>query len=204
MRFAACLIGFLCCFYPFVPVQAADPSPTAQVERLNSALLGAMKNADELGFKGRYAQLKPELEELFNFGFMGRIAVGAYWKRLEAAQQRKLIDAFSELSIATYADRFSGYSGEKFEIVSAEKSVKDTILVKTNLIKSDGSPVALNYLLRPADGVYRIIDIFLDARFSELARLRADYTAVMKRDGFDALIETITSKIAALGSAGEG
>ena len=54
---------------------------------------------------------------------------------------------------------------------------------------------ALNYLTRPRDGEWRIIDVFLDARFSELARMRADYTAVIKRQGFDSLIETIEAKI---------
>ncbi len=100
------------------------------------------------------------------------------------------------MSIATYAARFDDYSGETFEIVSAEKSVRDTMLVKTRLIKSDGSPVALNSLTRPSGEDWRIIDVFLDARFSELARLRADYTAVIKRQGFDSLLSTIEAKIA--------
>ena len=103
------------------------------------------------------------------------------------------------MSIATYAARFDGYSGERFEIVSEEKSVRDTILVKTRLIKSDGGPVALNYLTRARGGEdWRIIDVFLDARFSELARLRADYTAVIKRQGFVELIDLIEAKIAAM------
>ena len=79
--------------------------------------------------------------------------------------------------------------------------MRNTVLVKTNLIKSDGSPVALNYLLRPSDGIWRIIDVFLDARFSELARLRADYTAVIKRDGFEKLINTIEARILELTSS---
>ncbi|MBL4576240.1 MAG: ABC transporter substrate-binding protein, partial [Opitutaceae bacterium] len=136
------------------------------------------------------------LSELFDFKLMGRVAVGAFWKSLDQSQRDQLIDAFGHLSIATFAARFNGYSGETFEVVSAEKSVRNTILVKTRLVKSNGEPVALNYLTRQSAGVWRIIDIFLDARFSELARLRADYTSVMRREGFEVLLKTIKSRIA--------
>lgn len=165
------------------------------IETLNATLLDIMQNADSLGYAGRYEKLRPVMTEIYDFALMARIALGAYWKKLETSQQQQLIAAFSRMSIATYAARFDGYSGEKFEVVSAEKSVRDTMLVKTRLIKSDGSPIALNYLTRPRDGNWRIIDVFLDARFSELARLRADYSAVMQRQGFDILMTTIEAKI---------
>ena len=171
-------------------------SPRDRIESLNATLLEIMQNADELGYAGRYEKLQTVMTQLYDFGLMSRIAVGVYWKKLAPEQQKQLTEAFSRMSIATCAARFNGYSGETFEIVSAEKSVRDTMLVKTRLIKSDGSPVALNYLTRPSGEDWRIIDVFLDARFSELARLRADYTAVIKRQGFDSLLSTIEAKIA--------
>ena len=182
------------------PAWSAE-APRDKITRLSSALLDVMKNADSLGFKGRQAKLRPVMAEIYDFGFMARIAVGAYWKILEPRDRERLTDAFERMSVATYAARFDGYSGERFEIVSDEKSVRDTVLVKTRLIKSDGSPVALNYLTRAkGGGDWRIIDVFLDARFSELARMRADYTAVIKRQGFEQLIESIEAKIAAMSS----
>lgn len=187
------LMGLVLFLVQAGPVQAA--SSRDHIETLNATLLEVMQNADELGYPGRYEKLYPVMTGLYDFALMARIAVGAYWKKIDGPKQEQLIDAFTRMSVATYAARFDGYSGERFEIVSSEKSVRDTVLVKTNLIKSDGSPVALNYLTRPRDGEWRIIDVFLDARFSELARLRADYTAVIKRQGFDTLIDTIESKI---------
>jgi phospholipid transport system substrate-binding protein len=174
---------------------ASAASARDHIETLNTTLLDIMQNADSLGYAGRYEKLQPVMTEIYDFALMARIALGAYWKKLEAPQQQQLIEAFSRMSVATYAARFDGYSGEKFEVVSAEKSVRDTMLIKTRLIKSDGTPIALNYLTRPRDGEWRIIDVFLDARFSELARMRADYSAVMQRQGFEVLLTTIESKI---------
>ncbi len=176
------------------PAHAAA-TPHDRIANLNAVLLDVMKNADQLGYKGRYAKLQPVMSGLYDFSLMSRVAVGAYWKGLEEKKRGQLRDAFKRMSVATYAARFDGYSGERFEIVSAEKSVRDTVLVKTKLIKSDGTPVALNYLTRPREGTWRVIDVFLDARFSELARLRADYTSVIKRNGFDNLLRTIEDRI---------
>ena len=182
----------------------AEQSPRQRIERLNAVLLDVMQNADSWGYTGRFDRLNPLLNELFDFKLMGRVAVGAYWKSLDDAQRETLVESFGQLSIASFAARFDGYSGETFEIVSAEKSVRDTILVKTRLIKSNGEPVALNYLTRKSGEAWRIIDIFLDARFSELARLRADYTSVMRREGYDALINTIKARISDLAKPENG
>jgi len=173
-------------------------SPREQIETLNATLLDVMQNADSLGYSGRYEKLQPVMTRLYDFELMSRIAAGAYWKKFDDAKKAQLTDAFSRMSVATYAARFDGYSGETFEIVSSKNSVRGTVLVKTRLIKSDGTPVALNYLTKPRDGEWRIIDVFLDARFSELARLRADYNAVIRRQGFDKLIATIEAKIAGM------
>jgi phospholipid transport system substrate-binding protein len=130
---------------------------------------------------------------------MARIAVGGYWKSLETRDRERLVDAFERMSIATYAARFDGYSGERFEIVSNEKSMRNTVLVKTWLIRPADSPVALNYLMRDRGGDdWRIVDVLLDARFSELARMRADYTSVLKRHGFAKLNATIEARIIAI------
>ncbi|MDA0663839.1 MAG: ABC transporter substrate-binding protein [Proteobacteria bacterium] len=183
------------------PVYAAE-SPRDKIALLNATLLDVMQSADALGFQGRYAKLQPVMTALYDFSLMSRVAVGSYWTELDEQSRTRLTDAFTRMSIATYAARFDGYSGEKFEIISDEESVRNTVLVKTDLIKSDGSPVALNYLLRPADGDWRIIDVILDARFSELARLRADYTAMIQREGFDRLVETIEARIIELTPSG--
>ena len=43
---------------------------------------------------------------------------------------------------------------------------------------------------------WRIIDIQLDGKISEITLRRADYRAVIKRKGYQALVELITKQIA--------
>ena len=183
---------------------AAGESPRAVAERLDAAMLEAMQNAEALGYQGRYELLAPVLEEAFDFPFMARVSIGRYWRKMDEAQRAKLIEAFTRLSIATFAARFNGYGGEIFKIIGEEEQPRGAVLVVNHLVKTDGEPVAINFLMRENEGRWRVVDVFLEAKYSELAIKRAEYTAVYQRDGFDGLIEMLEAKIADFAAAGAG
>jgi phospholipid transport system substrate-binding protein len=72
------------------------------------------------------------------------------------------------------------------------------MLVKTRIVRTEEAPVALDYRLRQGEGgEWRIVDVFLNGTVSELAMRRAEYSAVLKRDGYDGLIAALEEKIAA-------
>ena len=78
---------------------------------------------------------------------------------------------------------------------SKRNSPRNTIQVKTNIIKSNGKKVAINYLLREKDTEWSVIDIFLSGKYSELAKQRSEYTSVLKRKGFIGLVDTVEEKV---------
>lgn len=168
------------------------------IERLNAALLDVMRNAADLGYEGRYEELEPVLEESYDFPFMIRIAVGPAWRELGDDQRGRITELFTAMSIATYAARFDGYRGERFEILGDEPAPRDTVLVHSRIVPSRDEPVELSYLLKKFDGDWRIIDVLLDARYSELARQRAEFAAVLRSGGVPDLMASLERKIAQL------
>ena len=70
--------------------------------------------------------------------------------------------------------------------------------IKTELIKTDGTAIRLNYLLRKNSKGWQIIDIFLKGSISELATKRSEYTATIKKDGLEGLVRRITEKTATI------
>src|SRR6266851_4472088 len=76
-------------------------------------------------------------------------------------QQQDFSAAFSEYTAATYANRFDDYSGEKFEVLPETTAASSGVIVRSRLIKSNGEPVTLNYLMREGNGRWQIIDVFL-------------------------------------------
>ncbi len=188
----------LCLCWPLPPAAAAEEAPSDIVGRLNAVLLEVMQQADELGFSGRYDRLAPVLSEAFNFPMMARVSVGRHWRKLENSDRDRLVDAFGRMSIATFAARFDGYSGERFVVLGERPAPRKAILVRNRLIKNDGEAVPINYLLKSEQGRWLVVDVFLDAKYSELAMKRSEYGSVIKNTGFDELIRALDEKIAKL------
>jgi phospholipid transport system substrate-binding protein len=172
---------------PVAPVQAAD-TPEATIGGLNETLLSTMKQAQSLGVAGRYEALTPVLSKTYDTPLMARLAVGQTWASLQPAQQAAIIDSFRRMMIATYAKRFDGFSGESFQIVEiADRGTADK-MVKTQILQSNGKPIAINYLMRKSGPEWKIVDVYLDGTISELASRRSEFASILKTGGPDALI----------------
>ena len=180
------------------PATIAQDAPSASqvIADFQSELLDVMKRADELGYEGRYRRLAPAVELSHSLPLLARVSVGRNWKKLNAQQKQTLIDTFGRLSVATYAHQFDGYSGEAFEIVSEEVTNRGDKHVRTILIKADGQEVHLDYVLRNKASRWMIINIIADG-VSDLALKRSEYSAILRREGFEALIDKLNGKIKA-------
>jgi phospholipid transport system substrate-binding protein len=177
---------------------AADPAGRPVVEGFHGVLLGVMKEAEQLGYAGRAERLRPALLGAYDLPFMARKAIGRHWDELSEPQRQAFTDAFVRFTVASYASNFDGFSGQTFQTDGEESSIQDTLLVRTRLTRPGDSDVQLDYRLHRDGDRWRIIDVYYDGTVSELARRRAEYSAVLKRDGFDALLRAIDERIADL------
>ncbi|MGI9449131.1 MAG: ABC transporter substrate-binding protein [Geminicoccaceae bacterium] len=185
--------------YPTTVVTAGESDVRGVVEGLNTTLLDVMQSADKLGYEGRYQKLEPSLRSSFDFAFMAKIAVGRAWNDFDRGQRKQLVERFTRMSIATFAARFDGYSGERFEILGEKPGRRNTVIVDDRIIRPKDPPVGLNFVLKQrGDGRWQIIDVMLDGKFSELARQRAEFSSVLKRGGYDELIAALDEQIATL------
>lgn len=168
--------------------------PTAPVRAFYDALLGVMKRAKTLGVRGRYDALAPVIRKSFDLPAMTRIAVGPRWTSIPADQQSALVDAFSRMTIATYANRFDGYSGERFEVEPNVDARGSGSLVHTRIVQPKGEPVTINYLMRKSGGDWKIVDVYLTGTISELATRRSEFGSILDTGGPKALIGSLTQQ----------
>jgi phospholipid transport system substrate-binding protein len=173
---------------------AGDRGAIEVVEKLHTTLLAVMKEGDRIGYAGRYDRLTPVIKASFDMPFISKTVLGKYWQTFNSEQQSRFVEAFTKMSIATYAANFDRYSGERFKMVSEKETSGGRILVQTHLIKSDGGQIQLDYLLHRTTGQWRIINIIAEG-VSDLALKRADYSAFLKNKGFKALIEKLNEKV---------
>ena len=173
--------------------ESSDPA-VSRITVFYGTLLDTMKQAKQLGVKGRYDKLSPVLAKTYDLPVMSKLAVGPAWSTLTPQQQAAITIAFTRMTVATYASRFDGFSGEQFQILETNDRPNGDKIVKTQIIKSDGGAVPLNYLMRKSGADWKIVDIYLDGTISELANRRAEFGAILKSGGPDALVVSLNKQ----------
>jgi phospholipid transport system substrate-binding protein len=181
---------------PSFAAAQGNGDPKAIVQSFYDTLEETMKQGPELGFDGRYKKLEPVIHETFDTPVMAKIAIGSEWTNFSAEQKKQMLETFDQYMVTTYASRFKTYKGQKFEVGEVKTPADNRALVETKLVRSNGEPIALNYLFRPdANGNWKIIDVYLSGAISEMARMRSDFSATVTGGGADALIKALEKKI---------
>ena len=175
---------------PFVGAAEMDAA-SARITAFYDVLLDAMKSAQQLSVKTRYEKLEPSIRATFDLQAMTRIAVGLKWRSFAADEQRSVAEQFARLTIATYANRFDGYAGERFEVEPLPEVRGSDRVVHSRLVQANGEPIALNYLMRMTSDGWQAIDVYLSGTISELATRRSEFTAILADGGAGALAESL-------------
>jgi phospholipid transport system substrate-binding protein len=182
----------------FNGADAAAASGGDTVRGLYDALLAAMKNGRTLGQSGRFTQLEPVIRKSFDIASMTRLSVGSSWAGLTEAQRQQVTESFARYISAIYADRFDSYAGQKLEVTGEQPNGAE-VTVKSQIVKANGEPVKVDYLMRRNGEAWLIADILLDGAISEVATRRSEFAAILKTEGVDGLIAALNRKADMLG-----
>jgi phospholipid transport system substrate-binding protein len=169
------------------------PGPSAIIQGFYGELLDTMKQAAALGVKGRYQKLEPVIFKTCDVPFMAKLTIGSSWAGLTSEKKQEAAKAYGRYLTAVYATRFDGYSGEKFEVLGEEK-IRRGLLVKSRIIKSDGEPVTINYMVHDNEIGWQIRDVYETGTISELATQRSDFSQILRTGGIDGLIAALNKK----------
>ena len=161
------------------PAHAAPVSGGDTVQRLYDALLSTMKNGRTLGQSGRFKQLEPVIRRTFDIPSMARLSVGSSWATLTEAQRQQVTESLGRYISAIYADRFDSYAGQRLQ-VTGEQLAAAGVMVRSQIVKTNGELVTVNYMMHRNGNSWLISDIYLDGAIS---RRRTMSRASSKAEG---------------------
>lgn len=165
------------------------------ITTLQDGLIQTMRQRQKAGYNGRLKLIAPVIQQTHDLAAIIRSVLGAHWAKLDADQQQAITQAFQANSIATYADRFDQYDGEQFKVIEQIQLPRGRVLVRSQLVRVDGNPVNFDYVMNRTSEGWRIINIVVDG-VSDLALKRAEYSAVLQKNGIAALIDMLKQKTA--------
>jgi phospholipid transport system substrate-binding protein len=178
------------------PVRA-QAAPSAPVERLNEALLVAMKAGQRASFEQRYQALSPVIEQVFNLDAVLGASIGLSWASMAPEQKAQLLAAFRRYTISSYVSNFDSYNGQSFQVLPTARTLANgEVVVATQLNRPERSPLRLDYVMRSGPAGWQVVDVLTDGAISRVAVQRSDFRGLLMVGGVSALAAGLERKTA--------
>jgi phospholipid transport system substrate-binding protein len=187
------------------PAPAASTAPTAidasgpsqLIESSANILLsGIDKNREQFRKDptGLYALVEQTLLPNFDTPYAAQLVLGTNWRNATPDQRKRFVDAFYKSLLYTYGDAMIDFTGDRLKVFPTKVTPEDTrATVRTEIKRSNGTKVSVNYTLRKTNGQWKAWDVVIDG-ISYVKSYREDYGAEVQQKGLDAVIQRLEAK----------
>ena len=171
---------------------ADDSNIKNYVDKLmNDAIATLNENGN---IDSKTSKIREMLANNIDTNWMGRFTLGRLIKTISPSQASDFLSTYNDYVLRTYSNSVRLYKGEKVKIQSVEKMDEQFSIVKTQLNKSDGNIIMINYLVREEQsGQYKVCDIITEG-ISLVNSHKAEYGSIIASEGIDSLIMHLKQK----------
>src|SRR6266851_5958106 len=147
------------------------------------------------------AQRLARFRELFHNDFdvpgIGQFVLGRYWRTATPQEQQEFLGLFQEYIVRAYSARLAEYAGEPFRVTGSRPNGDETV-VNSQIVRGNGTPIAVDWYLIGAAGGYRITDVYVGGVSMKVTQ-RDEFGSIIQRNGgrVGALIAQLQQKLAA-------
>ena len=170
--------------------------PTDQIRVTVDRVLMILKDPalNAAGAKeARRSELSKAILPRFDFEEMAKRSLGAEWRRRTPAEQEEFIRLFTELLKNSYIESIESYRGEKV-IYRSESQDGAYADVGTKVINDLGEEFSIDYRLNLEGSEWKVYDVIIE-NISIVNNYRSQFTRILGRSSFAALLQTIRDKI---------
>ncbi len=166
--------------------------PDVMLERVAGQMLSALRENDsELRADSR--RLRRLVDELLvphvDLELVARRVLGRQWRRASQEQRERFTREFKEMLIRFYSSALLEYAGFRFRFHPVRlKEGARRALVRSEVMRSGGSPHQVNYSVALRGGQWKVYDVTIDG-VSVVITYRSSFAEEIRRGGLDALLE---------------
>jgi phospholipid transport system substrate-binding protein len=186
------------------PTSVDTSGPSQLIESsANILLTGIDKNREQFRKDptGLYALVEQTLLPNFDTPYAAQLVLGTNWRNATPDQRKRFVDAFYKSLLYTYGDAMIDFTGDRLKVFPTKVTPEDTrATVRTEIKRSNGTKVSVNYTLRKTNGQWKAWDVVIDG-ISYVKSYREDYGAEVQQKGLDAVIQRLEAKAASAKAA---
>jgi phospholipid transport system substrate-binding protein len=182
------------------PTQVDTSGPSQLIESSANMLLSGI-DARRAEFRkdptGLYKLVSETLLPHFDTPYAAQLVLGVHWRNASAEQRKRFVEAFYNSLLYTYGDAMVDFTGDRLKVFPTKvDGAAERATVRTEIKRSNGTKVAVNYSLRKVNGEWKAWDVTIDG-ISYVKSYREDYGAEVSQKGLDAVIARLEAKAAA-------
>ncbi len=184
---------------------AVDTSgPSQLIESSANVILSGIDSRRDVFRKdptGLYELVENTLLPHFDTPYAAQLVLGQHWRNATPEQRKRFVEAFYKSLLYTYGDAMVDFTADRLKVFPTKVGPQDTrATVRTEVKRSNGTKVAVNYTMRKVNGEWKAWDVVIDG-ISYVKSYREDYGAEVAQKGLDAVIARLEAKAASARAA---
>jgi len=201
MRYLAA-IGLALALIVSAPTVHAESRTEASAQFINTLAERAIATLSdrELSVEGRRAKFRDLFREGFAVSGIARFVLGRYWRKASDVERDEYLKLFEDVIVSTWADRFSQYSGQKFEVNGAHPAPsasdsENVALVESRFFVDATTPVRIEWRVASRGDLFKIVDVSVEG-ISMANTQRDEFNSVIRKGGGEvsALLDELRSR----------
>jgi phospholipid transport system substrate-binding protein len=127
----------------------------------------------------------------FDSEYAARLVLGQTWRTATPDQRKRFVDAFYHSLLRNYGNALLNFTADRFVILPYRGDPGDTqATVRTEVKKSSGEKVAVNFSLHKTDAGWKAWDVVIEG-ISYVKSFRTDFASEIQQKGLDEVISRL-------------
>jgi phospholipid transport system substrate-binding protein len=182
---------------PAQAVAVPGPGPQELMQQVSQDLLREL-DANRAAYAKDPSKLRVLADKYmlphFDVEYSARLVLGKHWRAASEAQRKRFIDAFYQSLMRNYGDAVAEFTADRLTLLPFKGDVASgTATVRTEVKRSNGTPVPVNYSMRATPQGWKAWDVTIEG-ISYVKNYRTDFGAEIEQKGIDAVIQRLEAQ----------
>jgi phospholipid transport system substrate-binding protein len=175
---------------------AEGPGPTEVVQEAAQGMLGDL-DKDRDAYRRDPVKVGQLVDKYllphFDTDFSAKLVLGVHWRSATPEQRKRFTDAFYHSLLTNYGSALVDFTSDRLRIfpTNVDPGTR-TATVRTEVKRSNGDRVAVNYYLHKTPQGWKAWDVVIDG-ISYVNSYREDFGPQIEQQGLDAVIKRLES-----------
>jgi phospholipid transport system substrate-binding protein len=179
------------------PAAVPGPGPQEMMQKVSQDLLRDL-DANRAKYSKDPQQLRALVDRYllphFDIDYAARLVLGKNWRTATEAQRKRFVDAFYQSLMRNYGDAVLEFTADRLVILPFRGDLSTgNATVRTEVKRSDGTPVPVNYSVRATPQGWKAWDVTIEG-ISYVKNYRTDFGAEIEQKGIDAVIQRLEAQ----------